>query len=318
LIQQTSGPCWPLTVHGEMKQFMKALAFAAAIRRCLLWTGSDDRNGSAHKSASVLTNAYGVRLPPVRFGVSSEVRPRQIHLAIVDGVGDVFVVEDPEPFMRSAQPGPQCFHDRAKLKVAPHAATEASPVVNERRNFYCFDLQVREIVVALIAQTPIADRRDDPQIMQDAVHVREATRFRFRERRHHVRARHFFVAPSVTDGLPRIICELVAHSVSHLPAILSVVRHHDARKALHDPNPPPRPAPPPARSVTLDVERMAARVASALRRHPRGPWSVLERVCVDRLLDHLEEQHEPAEVDAAVDRFVEMLHVRLAGGSGAG
>ena len=45
---------------------------------------------------------------------------------------------------------------------------------------------------------------------------------------------------------------------------------------------------------------------------------MLERVYVDRLLDHLEERHEPAEVDAAVERFVDALRVRLAGGSGAG
>jgi hypothetical protein len=63
--------------------------------------------------------------------------------------------------------------------------------------------------------------------------------------------------------------------------------------------------------VTLDVERMAARVASALSRQPRGQWSVLERVYVDRLLDHLEERHEPAGVDAAVDRFVIALHAAL-------
>jgi hypothetical protein len=45
---------------------------------------------------------------------------------------------------------------------------------------------------------------------------------------------------------------------------------------------------------------------------------VLEPVYVDWLLDHFEERHEPAEVDAAVERFVEALGVGLAGGSGAG
>jgi hypothetical protein len=96
------------------------------------------------------------------------------------------------------------------------------------------------------------------------------------------------------------------------------VPHYDARKALHDPNPPPRPTSPLLPPVTLDVERMAARVARAISQHPPEQWSVLERVYVDRLLDHLEERHEPAEVDAAVDRFVQELRVRLAGGSGAG
>ena len=93
--------------------------------------------------------------------------------------------------------------------------------------------------------------------------------------------------------------------------------HYDARKALHDPNPLPRPVAPLA-PVTLDVERMAARAATAMSRHPPDQWPVLVRVYVDRLLDHLEERHEPAEVDAAVERFVEALRVRLAGGSGAG
>ena len=94
--------------------------------------------------------------------------------------------------------------------------------------------------------------------------------------------------------------------------------HYDARKALHDPNPLPRPVRPPLPSVTVDMERMAARAATTLGRHPRAQWTVLERVYVDRLLDHLEERHEPAEVDAAVERFVDALRVRLAGGSGAG
>jgi hypothetical protein len=63
--------------------------------------------------------------------------------------------------------------------------------------------------------------------------------------------------------------------------------------------------------VTLDVERMAARVASVLSRQPRGHWSVLERVFVDRLLDHLEERQEPPGAAAAVDRFVIALHAAL-------
>ena len=93
--------------------------------------------------------------------------------------------------------------------------------------------------------------------------------------------------------------------------------HHDARKALHDPNPLPRLASPLLPPVALDIEALAARAAMALGRHPREQWTVLERVYVDRLLDHLEERHEPAEVDSAVERFVDALRVRLAG-SGAG
>ena len=94
--------------------------------------------------------------------------------------------------------------------------------------------------------------------------------------------------------------------------------HYDARKALHDPTPPPRPIAPLLPPVTLDVERMAGRAATAINQQPPDQWPVLERVYVDRLLDHLEERHEPAEVDAAVERFVDALRVRLAGGSGAG
>jgi hypothetical protein len=96
------------------------------------------------------------------------------------------------------------------------------------------------------------------------------------------------------------------------------VPHHDARKALHDPNPLPRLASPLLPPVTLDVERMAAQLARAISQHPPEQWSALERVYVDRLLDQLEERHEPADVDAAVERFVETLRVRLTGGSGAG
>jgi hypothetical protein len=71
-------------------------------------------------------------------------------------------------------------------------------------------------------------------------------------------------------------------------------------------------------SVTLDVGRLAVRAATAISRTSPDQWSVVVRVHVDRLLDHLEARHEPAEVDAAVERFVEALRVRLAGGSGAG
>jgi hypothetical protein len=46
------------------------------------------------------------------------------------------------------------------------------------------------------------------------------------------------------------------------------------------------------------------RAAAALNRYP-GDRAMLERVYVDRLLDYIEERHEPAEVDAAVARFVE-------------
>ena len=94
--------------------------------------------------------------------------------------------------------------------------------------------------------------------------------------------------------------------------------HYDPRKALHDPNPLPRPVRPLAHPITLDINRLAVRAAAAIGRAVPEQWSVLERVYVDRLLDHLEERHEPAEVDAAVDRFVQKLRVRLAGGSGEG
>jgi hypothetical protein len=53
------------------------------------------------------------------------------------------------------------------------------------------------------------------------------------------------------------------------------------------------------------------RAAAAIGRAVPEQWSVLERVYVDRLLDHLEERHEPAGVDAAVDRFVIALHAAL-------
>jgi hypothetical protein len=96
------------------------------------------------------------------------------------------------------------------------------------------------------------------------------------------------------------------------------VPHYDARKALHDPNPLPRLASPLLPPVALDVERMAARAATAVSQQPPNQWSVLERVYVDRLLDHLEERHEPADVDMVVDQFVQVLRVRLAGGSDEG
>jgi hypothetical protein len=86
-----------------------------------------------------------------------------------------------------------------------------------------------------------------------------------------------------------------------------VVPHSDARKALHDPNPLTRPTSSPLPPVTLDLEGLALRAARAIIQQPPNQWSVLEAVYVDRLLDHLEERHEPAEIDAAVKRFVEAL-----------
>jgi hypothetical protein len=56
--------------------------------------------------------------------------------------------------------------------------------------------------------------------------------------------------------------------------------------------------------VALDIEDMAKRAAVALRRRPRDEWPILERIYAERLLDHLEERHEPADVDAAVERFM--------------
>jgi len=96
------------------------------------------------------------------------------------------------------------------------------------------------------------------------------------------------------------------------------VPHYDPRKALHDPNPLPRPVRPLASPITLDIERLAVRAAAAIGRAVPEQWCVLERVYVDRLLDHLEERHEPAEVDAAVDQLVQKLRERLARGSGEG
>jgi len=87
--------------------------------------------------------------------------------------------------------------------------------------------------------------------------------------------------------------------------------HYDARKALHDPNPVPRPAPPPARQVALDVDGMAARVAAALCRRGPEEWPMLQRLYAERLLDYLEEGYEPAQVDDAVARFVERLRAGL-------
>jgi hypothetical protein len=96
------------------------------------------------------------------------------------------------------------------------------------------------------------------------------------------------------------------------------VPHYDPRKALHDSNPLPRPVRPLALPITLDIDSLAVRAAAAIGRAVPEQWSVLERVYVDRLLDRLEERHEPAEVDAAVDRFVQELRVCLTGGWGAG
>jgi hypothetical protein len=63
-----------------------------------------------------------------------------------------------------------------------------------------------------------------------------------------------------------------------------------------------------------------------IRTRSRGLRRRCSRLCVDRLagraaaalgayqlLDHLEERHDPAEVDAAVERFVEALRSRLGG-----
>jgi hypothetical protein len=86
------------------------------------------------------------------------------------------------------------------------------------------------------------------------------------------------------------------------------VPHFDARKALHDPSPLPRPALPPALPITVDVERIARRLARALVKRPDDEREILRRVYVDRLIDHLEERepaHSPA--DAAIAHFIEVL-----------
>src|SRR5262245_32811007 len=98
---------------------------------------------------------------------------------------------------------------------------------------------------------------------------------------------------------------------------MPVVPHYDARETLHDPSPQPRPAAPLLPPVTIAVEQLAVRLATAIGREAPAQWSVLKRLYVDRLLDYLEERHKPAEVDVAVERFVEALRVHLPGNSAA-
>jgi len=88
------------------------------------------------------------------------------------------------------------------------------------------------------------------------------------------------------------------------------VPHFDARKALHDPTPLPRAAPPPAPSITLDVEGIARRLARVLAKRPEDEREMLMRLYVDRLLDHVEArapEHSPADIDAAIAHFIEVL-----------
>ena len=85
----------------------------------------------------------------------------------------------------------------------------------------------------------------------------------------------------------------MSHLLSLTVTYSTAVAHHDARKALHDPTPLPRPFAPRLPPVRINVDRMAARAATALSRYP-GDRSMLERVYVDRLLDYLEERHERA------------------------
>jgi len=92
--------------------------------------------------------------------------------------------------------------------------------------------------------------------------------------------------------------------------------HYDYRKAVHDPNPPPRPPPPPARPITLNVDRIAARLAAKIRRHPADEWPGLVRLHAERLLEHLEAGEEargfaPSDIDVAVARSVWALEARL-------
>ena len=84
--------------------------------------------------------------------------------------------------------------------------------------------------------------------------------------------------------------------------------HFDARKALHDPSPLPRPAP--SRAPPITVDGIARRLARALAKRPDDEREMLMRVYVDRLLDHLEERelaHSPADIDAAIAHFIELL-----------
>ena len=94
--------------------------------------------------------------------------------------------------------------------------------------------------------------------------------------------------------------------------------HYDYRKAVHDPNPPPG-RPPPTRSITLDIDRIAARLAAKIRRHPADERPALVRLHAERLLDYLEAGEEasgfaPSDIDVAVARFVRSLEARLNGG----
>jgi hypothetical protein len=75
-----------------------------------------------------------------------------------------------------------------------------------------------------------------------------------------------------------------------------------------DPLPPA--APSAAAPITLDVERIAHRLARALAKRFDDEREMLMRVYVDRLLDHLEErepEHSPADIDAAIAHFIEVL-----------
>jgi hypothetical protein len=84
--------------------------------------------------------------------------------------------------------------------------------------------------------------------------------------------------------------------------------HYDSRKALHDPNPPPRLRPPPGRRVTLDVDAVPAKLAVKIRRQRVDERPTLVRLNTERLLDYLETNgYAPSDIDMAVERFVERL-----------
>jgi hypothetical protein len=86
--------------------------------------------------------------------------------------------------------------------------------------------------------------------------------------------------------------------------------HHDARKALHDPNPLSRQVAPPAPPITLDVARIARRLARTLAEHSGEQREMLKRAYVERLLDYLEDgerAYSPAQIDAATECFSEAL-----------
>ena len=88
--------------------------------------------------------------------------------------------------------------------------------------------------------------------------------------------------------------------------------HFDARKALHDPNPLPRPKLPPARPVTLDVDAVAAKLAVRIRRRPVDERPTLVRLHTERLLDYLEaDGYAPSDIDTVVERFVGRLRAGL-------